>query len=137
MTTNEREFCIGDQLTFRCTSRESAYSWIVTGFLNGTIGNGRVLTGANEMDGEFMLSASGINNDRMSTLQVTVFEGLVGERTVTCREGGTTDGGQSVNITVLGESFSHSTVFIDNSYSTYNYIILGIVVVMLAEMVVT
>ena len=110
MTTNERVFCIGDQLTFRCTSRESAYSWIVTGFLNGTIGNGRVLTGANETDGEFMLSASGINNDRMSTLQVTVFEGLVGERTVTCREGGTTSGGQSDTITVLGESFRHSII---------------------------
>ena len=80
----------------------------MTGFLNGTIGNGRVLTGANEMDGEFMLSASGINNDRMSTLQVTVFEGLVGERTVTCREGGTVTDGQSVTITVLRESFHHN-----------------------------
>ena len=32
-----------------------------------------------------MLSSSGIDASRMSTLQVTVFEGLVGERTVTCR----------------------------------------------------
>ena len=108
VTINDREFCIGEQLTFRCTSRESAYSWIVTGFLDGNVGNGRVLTGANETDGEFMLSASGLNNDRMSTLQVTVFEGLVGERTVTCRESGTTNNGQSAAITVLCESFHHT-----------------------------
>ena len=44
----------------------------------------------------------------MSTLQVTVFEGLVGERTVTCREAGTSTGGQSDTITVLGESFHHT-----------------------------
>ena len=55
-----------------------------------------------------MLSASGFNAARMSTLQVTVFEGLVGERTVTCREGYTSTGAQSDTITVLGESFHHT-----------------------------
>ena len=40
----------------------------------------------------------------MSKLQVTGFEGLVGERTVACTVGGTTTGRQSDNITVLGES---------------------------------
>jgi len=38
----------------------------------------------------------------MSTLQVTVFGGLVGERTVTCAEGGTNNN-QTATITVLGE----------------------------------
>ena len=54
-----------------------------------------------------MLSASGVDAARMSTLQVTVFEGIVGERTVTCRESTTTTGGQSDTITVLGELFNH------------------------------
>ena len=85
-----------------------SYDWIVTGFLNGTVGNGRITIGTNETVGEFMLSASGINDGRMSSLQVTVFEGLVGERTVTCKETGTTIGGQSVTITILGESFHHT-----------------------------
>ena len=44
----------------------------------------------------------------MSTLEVTVFKGLVGERTVTCREPGTSTGGQSDTITVLGESLHHT-----------------------------
>ena len=108
MATTDREFCIGDQLTFRCTIAVSSYEWIVTGFLDGTVGNGRIIIGTNETVGEFMLSASGVDAARMSTLQVTVFEGLVGERTVTCRETGTTTGGQSDTITVLGESFHHT-----------------------------
>ena len=52
-----------------------------------------------------MLSASGVDAARMSTLQVTVFEGLVGERNITCRDPGIATGGQSDTITVLGESF--------------------------------
>ena len=40
MTTTDREFCIGDQLTFRCTLALSAYEWTVTGFLDGSMGNG-------------------------------------------------------------------------------------------------
>ena len=107
MTTFDREFCIGEQLTFRCTLAESSYDWIITGFLNGTSGNGRVTNGNNEVDGEFMLSASGVNDGRMSTLQVTVFEGLIGERIVTCREASTTIGGQSDNITIIGKPFYH------------------------------
>ena len=108
VTTTVRKFCIGEQLIFRCTSAEPAYAWIVIGFLDGSASNGLIVTteaGTNETVGEFMLSASGINDGRMSSLQVTVFEGLVGERTVTCREGGTTAGGESVRITVLGELF--------------------------------
>ena len=96
VTIAVKEFCIGERLTFRCTSAESAYAWIVTGFLDGTNGNGLLTTtetGTSETVGEFMLSASGVDAARMSSLEVTVFEGLVGERTVTCREGGTTAGG--------------------------------------------
>ena len=48
--------------------------------------------GRNGTVAEFMISASRLNNNRMSTLQV--FEGLVGERTITGTEVGTT-GGQS------------------------------------------
>ena len=107
-TTSDRQFCIGDQLTFRCTIARGSYDWIVTGFLDGIVGNGRITIGTNETVGEFMLSASGVDDARMSSLQVTVFEGLVGGRTVTCREAGTTTGGQSVTIRVLGESL-HNT----------------------------
>ena len=67
----------------------SSYDWTVTGFLNGTMGIGRITIGTTETVGEFIFSASGFDAERMSTLQVTVFEGLVGERTVTCREAGT------------------------------------------------
>ena len=58
--------------------------------------------------GEFVISTSGIDSARMSSLQVTVFEGLVGERTVTCSEPGTSTGGQTDTITVLSESFHHT-----------------------------
>ena len=108
MTTTDREFCIGDQLTFRCTIAASSYEWRVTGFLGGSMGNGGITSGLNVTVGEFMLSASGIDSARMSTLQVTVFEGLIGERTVTCRVPGISTGGQSDTITVLGESFHHT-----------------------------
>jgi len=89
-------------LTFRCSLAESAYDWIVPSFLNGTLDNGRISVGKTESVGEFMLSASGDGANRMSTLQITVFEELAGERTFTCREAGTSIGGQSVTITVLG-----------------------------------
>ena len=108
MTTNNTEFCIGEWLTFRCPLREGSYDWIITDFLDGTVGNGRVSTGNNMTVGEFMLSASGVQtldtDTRTSSLQVTVFEGLVGERTVTCGETGSVSSTQSATITVLGES---------------------------------
>ena len=94
-------------MTFRCTITSSAYDWTVTGFLNGSVGNGRITAGTSGTVGEFMLSASRVDAARMSSLQVTVFEGLVGGRTVTCREAGTTTGEQSDTITVLGGSFHH------------------------------
>jgi len=99
----EREFCIGAELTFTCSLAESAYDWIIPSFLNGTLENGRISVGSSETVGEFMLSASGDGATRMSTLQVTLFEGFVGNRDITCRETGTTIGGQSATITVLGE----------------------------------
>ena len=86
----------------------SSYDWTITSFLDGTVGNGRIIIGTSEIVGEFMLSASGADAARMSSLQVTVFEGLIGERTVTCREGGNSTGAQSDTITVLGESFHHT-----------------------------
>ena len=108
VTTNNAEFCIGERLTFRCPLREGSNDWIITGFLNGTVGNGRISNGNNMAVGEFMLAASGaetMDTDiRTSTVQVTVFEGLVGERTVTCRETASIINTQSVTITVLGES---------------------------------
>ena len=58
-----------------------------------------------------MLSASGVNAARMSSLQVTVFEGLVGDKTITCRDAGTTMGGQSVNISILSESFYRTNYY--------------------------
>ena len=47
----------------------------------------------------------------MSTLRVTVFEELMGERTVTCRVSGITTGGLSDNITTLGKSFYHTNYY--------------------------
>ena len=44
----------------------------------------------------------------MSSLQVTLYEGLVGERNITCRDPGTTTGGQTVTIALLSESFYRS-----------------------------
>ena len=108
MTTIDREFCIGDQLTFRCTIAASAYEWTVTGFLDGSMGNGAISSGQNMTVEEFVISTSGIDAARMSSLQVTVFEEIAGERTVTCREPGTSAGGKSDTITVLGESFHHT-----------------------------
>ena len=65
-----------------------------------------------------MLSASGVNASTMSTLQVTVFEELVGDRTVSCRETGTKRNGRSATITILGESFYHSEhVLLQDSHS--------------------
>ena len=108
VSTNDTEFCIGEWLTFRCSLREGSYDWIITDFLNGTVGNGRISTGNNIAVGEFMLSASGVQtldaDTRTTSLQVTVFEGLVGERTVTCRETGSISNTQSATITVLSES---------------------------------
>jgi len=100
--TNKRIFCIGVHLTFRCTITRSTFEWIVPPFLNGAIGKGRLSVGNSETVGQFMLSASGVDATRMSTLQVTLFEGLVGERTITCREPATTTDAQSTTITVLG-----------------------------------
>ena len=108
VTTNNTEFCIGERLTFRCPLREGSYEWIFTDFLNGTVGYGRVTNGNSMAVGEFMVAASGAEtmdaDTRMSTLQVTVFEGLVGERTVTCGESASISNTQSATITVLGES---------------------------------
>ena len=72
------------------------------------MGNGRITNGNNEaVRGEFILSASGADaigvDTRMSTLQVTVFEGLVGERNITCGETGRSSNTLSVTITVRGE----------------------------------
>ena len=61
MTTSDREFCIGEQLIFKCTMAVGSYEWTVTGFLDGTVGNGRISIGTTETVGEFMLSASGID----------------------------------------------------------------------------
>ena len=108
MTTTDTEFCIGEQLTFRCTFAASSYEWTVTGFLDGSMGNGGIRSGENMTVEEFVISTGGANADRMSSLQVTVFQGLVGERTITCREPGTTMGEQSDTITVLGESFHYT-----------------------------
>jgi len=105
--TSDTEFCLGDLLTFTCTIPTGGIDWIVLPFLNGTLGKGRVSSGGNMTVGEFMLSASGVGEERTSTLQVTVFPGLAGNTTVTCREGGTTTGRQqSANITVFGEYFT-------------------------------
>jgi len=103
IATTDREFCIGAQLTFRCTLSEGSYDWIIPSFLNGREGNGKVVIGNTESVGEFVLSASGIDDTRMSTLQVTVFELLVGERTVKCRETGARSNTQVATITVLGK----------------------------------
>ena len=108
MTTTDTEFCIGEQLTFRCTFAASSYEWTVTGFLDGRMGNGAITSGWNMTVDEFVISTSGIDAARMTTVQVTVFDGLVGERTVTCREPCITTGGQSDTITLLGESFHHT-----------------------------
>ena len=108
MTTNNTEFCIGEWLTFRCPLREGSYDWIITDFLNGTVGNGRISNGNNMAVGGFMLAASGVESldadTRTSTVLVAAFEGLVGERTVTCGESASISNTQSVTITVLGES---------------------------------
>ena len=105
--TSGRELCIGANLTFRCSISVSSYAWTVTGFLDGYVGNGRITLGETLTVGEFTLSASGAvtaNNDtRRSSLQVTTFEGLVGERTVTCIEPGNPFNSQTATITVLGE----------------------------------
>jgi len=74
ITTASTQFCIGDQLTFRCTLREGSYDWIFPPILDGTVGNGRITLGSTETVGEFSLSTSGADATRMSTLQVTVFE---------------------------------------------------------------
>ena len=105
MTTN-REFCIGANLTFKCSIAKGAYDWTVIGFLGRTERNGRVSNGETKTAGEFTLSAVGFataNNDtRRSLLKVTTFQRLVGERTVTCQEIGSTINTQNVTITVLG-----------------------------------
>ena len=89
-------------------STEGFYDWIVTGFLDGTVGNGRISIGNNETVGEFILSASGAltmyTDGRTSSLQVTSFEELVGEITLTFRETVSISNTQSVTITVLGKS---------------------------------
>jgi len=86
MVTNERQFCIGFQLTFRCTLAESAYDWIVSPFMNGVLGNVAATGGGQTVTvGRFLLNGSGVDVGRMSTLQVTLFEGLVGNTTVSVR----------------------------------------------------
>ena len=98
-TTTDREFCIGDQLTFRCTISVGSYDWIVPPFLNGTTGFGRIPTGEFRTDGQFTLSSSGDGDTRMSTLQITVSEGLVGM--FICAETGNSGGtSQAATITV-------------------------------------
>ena len=108
-------FCIGEQLTFRCTLSVDSYDWVIPGFLDGTVGNGRITIGKtadgnNEAVGQFMLSTSGIvaivTDTRKSTLQVTVFEGLVGERNISCGVTGSATNTQSVTITVLLGEFN-------------------------------
>ena len=102
MTAN-RELCIGEQLIFRCRITVGSYDWIVLPFLDGTNGNGRILVGESRTDGHITLSASGVGAARMSTLQVTLFEGLVGERNISCAETGNRGNSEIVTITVLGE----------------------------------
>ena len=102
-TTTDTQFCIGEQLTFRCTISIGSYDWIVPPFLNGTTGFGRIPVGESRTDGQFTLSSSGSGNARMSSLQVTVFEGLVGM--FTCAETGNVGNMQEAIITVLGEFF--------------------------------
>ena len=104
LPTTDREFCIGEELIFRCTLTERSYDWIVTSYLDRTSGNGRIEVGANETIGEFLLSASGTDFTRMSTAQITTFEGLVGQRNITCHETGNIYSVQTAMITVLGES---------------------------------
>ena len=111
MTNSDREFCIGEQLTFWCTMAVGSYEWTVTCFLDGTVGNGRITIGTDKTVEEFMLSASGVDAARMSSLQVTVFKGLIGESAVSCRESGITTGGLSDNITILGKSFYHTNYY--------------------------
>jgi len=101
--TSERQFCVGVQLTFTCTILRSTFDWIFPPFLNGTLRNGRVSLGNTETVGEFTLTASGFNDRRKSTLQVTLFKRLVGDTNVTCVETGTTNNRQSATITVLRE----------------------------------
>ena len=48
------EFCIEDQLTFRCVITTSSYAWTVTGFLDGNAENGLISVGANEAVGVFL-----------------------------------------------------------------------------------
>ena len=103
MTTIDREFCIGELLIFRYTLTESSYDWIVTSYLEGTGGNGRITIGANEAIGEFLLSASGTDIARMGKAQLTTFEGLVGQRNVTCQETENIHSVQTAMITVSGD----------------------------------
>ena len=106
IVTTNREFCIGANLTFKCSIAVGAYEWTVIGFLGGTERNGRVTIGETKTAGEFTLSAVGVataNNDtRRSLLKVTTFQRLVGERTVTCQEIGNNFNTQKATITVLG-----------------------------------
>ena len=115
IVTTNREFCIGANLTFKCTIAVGAHDWTVIGFLGGTERNGRVTNGVTKTAGEFTLSAFGIatvNNDtRRSLLQVTIFERLVGKRTVTCQETGNIFNTQKATITVLGELFTIAKKF--------------------------
>ena len=117
--TSDREFCIGQQLSFMCSLALSAYEWILPPFLNGTVENGRVVINETGRIGEFTLSAKGTGFERTSSLNVSVFEELVGERVVTCREAsaGPSSVNQSVTITVLS-NYCYFICFILNFYIT-------------------
>ena len=83
-----------------------SYDWIAPPFLNGTTGLGRIPVGESRTDGQFTLSGSGDGTTRTSSLQVTVFEGLVGYTMFMCTETGNSGStSQAATITVLGEFF--------------------------------
>ena len=117
MTIADREFCIGEQLTFRCTIEVGSHDWIVLPFLNGTTGFGRIAVGDSRIDGQFFLSSSGTGDSRMSSLQVTVFKGLIGDTMFTCAETGNRGYSQAATITVLGEFFVLLQSFIRTTIS--------------------
>ncbi len=99
VTTSQPQFCTGDELVFTCTLAESAHDWIALPFLDGSVGNGRVILGTTETVGNITLSGSGTGSGRRSTLQVTAFPGLNGVN-ILCREtNGDLDANQNVDIT--------------------------------------
>jgi len=86
--SKETKFCVGNQLTFTCTTAEKGYGfqWILPPFLDGLKESGTAIHSWGDYSiGKFEILAK----EHYSQIILTAFEGIVGEeRTVTCRRFG-------------------------------------------------